>query len=128
MILCKIRMVSNKKIINDCRWESKVLLTRKEIVSYTENMDTHEQERLKQLIQELARLINAVLIQSPELRSAIQGIEEKGYRVDLVLASMTRVLKKELSNPPEPLEAMPTEFDRAFLKAVRIRPDSLSNA
>lgn len=88
-------------------------------------MDTHEQEKLKQLIQELAQLINAVLIQSPELRSAIQDIEQKGYQVDLMLASMTRILKKELSNRPEPLESAPTDSDRAFLKTVRIRPDSL---
>jgi len=91
-------------------------------------MDTHEQEKLKQLIQELARLIHAVLVQSPELQSAIQGIEQKGYQVDLMLASMTRILKKEISNRPEPLETAPTEFDRAFLKSVRIRPNSLSDS
>ena len=91
-------------------------------------MDTHEQERLKLLIQELAQLINAVLVRSPELKSAIQGIEEKGYQVDLVLASMTRILKKELQSQPEPLEAASTEFDEEFLKTLRIRLDGLSNS
>lgn len=91
-------------------------------------MDTHEQEKLKQLIQELARLINTVLIQSPELRSAIQGIEEKGYRVDLVLASMTRILKKEFQNQPEPLDMTLTEFDQEFLKTLRIRLDGTSSS
>jgi hypothetical protein len=91
-------------------------------------MDTHEQEKLKLLIQELAQLINAVLIQSPELRSAIQDIEEKGYRVDLVLASMTRILKNEFQNQPEFLEASPTEFDQEFLKTLRIRLDGQPNS
>ena len=91
-------------------------------------MDTHEQEKLKLLIQELAQLINAVLIQSPELRSAIQDIEQKGYQVDLVLASMTRILKKEFQNQAEPLEATPTEFDQEFLKTLRIRLDGQSNS
>ena len=91
-------------------------------------MDTHEQEKLKLLIQELARLIHTILIQSPELQSTIQDIEKKGYRVDLMLASMTHILKKDISNHPEPLESVPTEFDRAFLRSTRIRPDSLSNA
>jgi hypothetical protein len=91
-------------------------------------VDTHEQEKLKLLIQELAQLINAVLVRSPELRSAIQGIEEKGYQVDLMLASMTRILKKELQNQPEPLGATPTEFDEEFLKTLRIRLDGLSSS
>ena len=90
-------------------------------------MDTHEQETLKLLIQELAQLINAILMQSPELRSANQGIEEKGYRVDLVLASMTRILKKDAEKTPETLESEPTESDREFLKSLRIRLDSLTN-
>jgi hypothetical protein len=89
-------------------------------------MDTHEQEKLKLLIQELAQLINAVLIRSPELRSAIQGIEQKGYQVDLVLASMTRILKKESPDQSEPMETHPTEFDQEFLKSLRIRLDGLS--
>ena len=91
-------------------------------------MDTHEQEKLKLLIQELAQLINAVLVRSPELKSAIQGIEEKGYQVDLVLASMTRILKKEFQNQPEPLEVTPTKFDEEFLKTLLIRLDGLSNS
>jgi len=91
-------------------------------------MDTHEQEKLKLLIQELAQLINAVLVRSPELKSAIQGIEEKGYQVDLVLASMTRILKKEFQNQPERLEPTPTEFDQEFLKTLRIRLDGTSSS
>jgi len=91
-------------------------------------MDTHEQEKLKLLIQELAQLINAVLIQSPELRSAIQGIEQKGYQVDLALAAMTRILKKDTPDPSEPPETHPTEFDQEFLKSLRIRLDALSGS
>lgn len=90
-------------------------------------MDLHEQEPIKQLVQELAQLIHAVLLQSPELRSAIRGIEEKGYRVDLVLASMTRILKKGDENSMETPESGPTEADREFLKSLRIRLDSLSS-
>ncbi|MBI3609920.1 MAG: hypothetical protein HY204_04350 [Nitrospirae bacterium] len=90
-------------------------------------MDTHEQEKLKILVQELAQLIHAVLVRSPELQSTVQGIEERGYRVDLVLASMTRIQKKEFQHQPEPAETEPTEFDKEFLKALRIRSDDAPN-
>jgi hypothetical protein len=91
-------------------------------------MDTHEQEKLKLLIRELTQLINAVLVQSPELRSALQVIEEKGYRIDLVLASMTRIQKKESREPSESLEEKSVESDQEFLKTLRIRWDGLSES
>ncbi|HET6464911.1 MAG TPA: hypothetical protein VLY20_11530 [Nitrospiria bacterium] len=91
-------------------------------------MDTHEPETLKLLIRELTQLINAVLMQSPELRSAIQGIEEKGYQVDLMLASLTRIQKKDAENTSETFKPGPTETDQEFLKTLRIRWDGLSNS
>ena len=87
-------------------------------------MDTHEQEALKVLIQELAKLINVILGRSPDLQSAVRKIEDRGYHVDIVLASMTSVIKKE---PPELLDVRRTDFDKEFLKNLRIRLDADPN-
>jgi len=86
-------------------------------------MDTHEEEKLKLLIQELAQLIRAVLLQSPELRSTLQTIEEKGYQVELVLASMTRIQKKENGPSQDSAAEETSDSDQEFLKRLRIRWD-----
>lgn len=86
-------------------------------------MDEGHENKLKELIQDLAQLINVVLRRSPELQSAIHEIEEKGYEVDLVLASMTRVKEDPPLDTPETTEANPGRFDREFLKTNRIRFD-----
>jgi hypothetical protein len=90
-------------------------------------MDIHEQEKLRMLIQELAQLIRAILLHSPELRSTLQIIEEKGYQVELVLASMTRIQKKDEPSLSDSNREEPPKSDQEFLRNLRIRWDGLPN-
>ncbi|MBI3354471.1 MAG: hypothetical protein HY034_06250 [Nitrospirae bacterium] len=88
-------------------------------------MDSKENERIKELITGLANAINSVFSESKEIREALKVIEEEGYHVDLVLASVTRVLKggqQEAQNSDIKYEF--NNFDKSFLKAVKIKLDS----
>ena len=90
-------------------------------------MEPQEQETLKTLVGELTRLIHAVLNRNKALRSTIRQIEGKGYHVDIVLASMTRLKKKDPDDLPEIGNHEPTEFDKEFLKSICIRLDQPSD-
>ena len=103
------------------------LLTFRRIISYSEFMEPQEQDTLKALIGELTRLIHAVLNRNKALRSTIRQIEGKGYHVDIVLASMTRLQKKEAGEQRDAAEHETTEFDKEFLKSIRIRLDQPSD-
>lgn len=88
-------------------------------------MDSKENERIKELITGLANAINTVFSESKEIREALKVIEEEGYHVDLVLASVTRVLKggqQEAQGSDIKYEF--NNFDKSFLKAVKIKLDS----
>jgi len=91
----------------------------------------NDDEKLQEMVKELAEKISTLFSESPEIKEALQQIERKGYRVDLVLASVTRILKKDMEAPP--LEAPSDDgapstelnpFDRAFLQAIKVRPSS----
>ncbi|MHB8481941.1 MAG: hypothetical protein ACYDBV_04275, partial [Nitrospiria bacterium] len=67
-----------------------------------------------------------------EIRTVIKDIEEEGYQVDLVLASITRALSKEQKGkgdvqPPALIENIKFElnrFDQSFLKSIKIKPET----
>lgn len=81
-------------------------------------------EKLEELVKDLALKINMVLEDSPVIKEALQQIEGQGYKVDLVLASITRILKpnKQHSANWEELSSELNTFDRAFLKAIKVKP------
>jgi hypothetical protein len=89
-------------------------------------------EKLKELVRDLAHAINSVFAESTEIRTVIKDIEEEGYQVDLVLASITRALHKEQKGkvtfqPPALLENAKFElnrFDQSFLKSIKVRPEN----
>ena len=97
--------------------------------------DPPENEKLKDLVRDLAHAINSVFADSTEIKTVIKDIEEEGYQVDLVLASITRAMNKEkvASQPPALLnqsEQFPEElkyelssFDQSFLKSIKINPE-----
>lgn len=99
-----------------------------------------ENEKLKDLVRDLAHAINSVFAESNEIRTVIKDIEEEGYQVDLVLASITRAMKGRKKNnnsnnnnnnddddeaPDLPLshkfELSP--FDLSFLKSIKVKED-----
>lgn len=86
-------------------------------------MEFHDDEQLRQLLKDLVDSINDVFSGSPEIKKAINFIEKKGFRVDMVMASITRIHRKEdeENNPEIVYEVNP--FDKAFLQSLKIRLD-----
>lgn len=84
-------------------------------------MEPKENDKLKDLVKELANTINSVFTESEEIKDALREIEDKGYHVDLVLASIARILRKDSSTDEKPLVYEFNNFDKAFLKALKIR-------
>ncbi len=86
-------------------------------------MEPNQQDRLKRLVRKLAHKINAVFSESSEIKEALKDFEDEGYHVDVVLASITRVLRKEEETEgadPDPLKFELSPFDRAFLEQMRV--------
>jgi len=75
-------------------------------------------ERLRELMKELAETIGQVFSGNEEIRETLSMIEKEGYHVDLILASVTRVSKKEGGSSSD---IAISDFDRSFLEKVRIR-------
>ena len=80
-------------------------------------------ERLKELILELAATLNDVFNENWRIRRAIQNIEEEGYQVDLVLASITRIFKRNEETGDTELKFEFNAFDKEFLKRMGLRID-----
>jgi len=76
------------------------------------------------LVEDLIDSINEVFSGSPKIKKAINFIEKEGFHVDMVLASITTIHKKEdeEKNPEIVYEFNP--FDKAFLQSLKIRLDS----
>ena len=85
------------------------------------NMDN---EKIKDLITGLANAINNVFSESKEIKEALKVIEEEGYHVDLILASVTRVLKRNSEGSLPEIKFEFNNFDKSFLKAMKIRLES----
>ena len=97
--------------------------------------DPPENEKLKDLVRDLAHAINSVFAESTEIKTVIKDIEEEGYQVDLVLASITRAMNKERVAPQPPalmsqveqlsesLKYELSSFDQSFLKSIKINPE-----
>lgn len=95
-----------------------------------------ENEKLKDLVRDLAHAINSVFAESNEIRTVIKDIEEEGYQVDLVLASITRAMKDRKKNNnssnsnDDEAPALPmnhkfelSPFDLSFLKSIKVKED-----
>lgn len=76
-------------------------------------------DRLKELMKALADTISHVFDGNEEIRQTLSMIEKEGYHVDLILASVTKISRKEdhVSDTGDEI----SDFDRSFLKNVRIR-------
>lgn len=73
-------------------------------------------DRLRELLLELAQTINEVISENRQIKDALINFEKEGYHVDLVLASITRVARKE-----EVLKYEFSSLDKAFLNAIKIK-------
>ncbi|MDH4100540.1 MAG: hypothetical protein OEV28_08190 [Nitrospirota bacterium] len=79
----------------------------------------NQDERLRELLTELASVLNDVFTGNDQIKDSIRNIETEGYEVDLFLATVTRILRK---NRPDS-EHLFNAFDRSFLHSLRIKPD-----
>lgn len=66
----------------------------------------------------LADTIGQVFSGNEEIKETLSMIEQEGYHVDLILASVTRVTKKEGSSSSD---IAISDFDKSFLEKIRIR-------
>lgn len=82
---------------------------------YNVNMD--DKERLRELLLELAHSINDAISDNRQVKDVLMNFEKEGYHVDLILASITKVARKD----EEELKYEFSPFDMAFLNAIKIR-------
>lgn len=73
-------------------------------------------DKLRELLLDLAYTINEVISENRQIKDALMNFEKEGYHVDLVLASITRVAKKD-----EELKYEFNPLDKAFLNAIKIK-------
>lgn len=85
-------------------------------------MDPKENKRLKELVMELANTINSVFSENPQIKETLRDIEKEGYQVDLILASITRILRRD-DKVKEELKFEFNAFDRAFLQSLKLKLD-----
>lgn len=85
-------------------------------------MDPKENKRLKELVMELANTVNSVFSENPQIKETLRDIEKEGYQVDLILASITRILRKD-DKAKEELKFEFNAFDRAFLQSLKLKLD-----
>ena len=79
-------------------------------------------ERLKELMKTLADSIGQAFSENDEIKDTLAMIEKEGYHVDMILASVTRLTRKGAVKSSD-AEGGISNFDRSFLKRVRIRFD-----
>lgn len=86
-----------------------------------------ENERLQVLVKELTEKISHLFAENGQIKKILENIEKEGYQVDLVVASLSRLLpdqdEPEVDN--QEVEEIPYElnpFDYAFLQAIKVKP------
>ena len=75
-------------------------------------------ERIKELMKVLADTISQVFSVNEEIKQALSKIENEGYHIDLLLASVTRVSKKGDNGLSDNIIS---DFDRSFLEKIHLR-------
>ena len=78
--------------------------------------------RMKQLLRELGRAINAAVSESDRISDAIARIKENGYDVFLMLDAIVGLNKRNGTEEATSAALLNTQ-DRRFLKSLKIRLD-----
>lgn len=86
------------------------------------------EEDIKEIMKKLGTAINESLQESARIQKLLHEMEEKGYSLTLSLAVIVGLNKIQQKSFPhfsmeggKPLTADPTDFDRKFLKSLRIK-------
>lgn len=80
-------------------------------------------DKLKELMKSLADTISQVFSGNLDIKHALSMIEKEGYHVDMILASVTRLSRKKDDKSDDADIDDLSDFDRSFLKNIRIRLD-----
>ena len=91
-----------------------------------------ENERLQALVKELTEKISHLFAENDQIKKILESIEKEGYQVDLVVASLSRLLTEQDGSEIDDTEDDEFEdeeiayelnpFDYAFLQAIKVRP------
>jgi hypothetical protein len=93
--------------------------------------DPSKNKQLQQLVEALTNQIGHLFSNNDQIREILERIEKEGYQVDLVVASLSRILSQDddsgdaidddaFEEKDEAYELNP--FDYAFLQAIKVRP------
>ena len=77
-------------------------------------------ERLRELMKSLADTIGDVVNENDEIRNTLAMMEQEGYPVDMIIASITMVIATDNDDPAESDENL-SNYDRSFLKKIHVR-------
>ena len=77
-------------------------------------------ERLRELMKSLADTIGDVVNENDEIRNTLAMMEQEGYPVDMIIASITMVIATDNDDSAESDENL-SNYDRSFLKKIHVR-------
>lgn len=77
-------------------------------------------ERLKELMKSLADTIGQVFNGNDDIRNTLAKIEQEGYSVDMIVASVTRFSRKNEDGSTDELSEI-SDFDKSFLSKIRVK-------
>ncbi|MFY9223060.1 MAG: hypothetical protein WAQ98_10335 [Blastocatellia bacterium] len=92
--------------------------------------EAFENERLQALVKELTEKISHLFAENDQIKKILESIEKEGYQVDLVVASLSRLLPDQDESEIEGIEEEAFDevlyelnpFDYAFLQAIKVKP------
>lgn len=79
-------------------------------------------DKLQELMKALADAINHVFSGNEDIKETLSMIEREGYHIDLILASVARVSKKD-KEEDWLHDTEVSAFDKSFLRRVRLKFD-----
>ncbi|MCC6542877.1 MAG: hypothetical protein IT392_00040 [Nitrospirae bacterium] len=77
-------------------------------------------ERLRELMRSLADTIGEVVNDNDEIRNTLAMMEQEGYPVDMIVASITMITASDSDASTEADEDL-SSFDKSFLKKIHVR-------
>lgn len=77
-------------------------------------------ERLRELMKALADTIGDVVNENDDIRNTLAMMEQEGYPVDMIVASITMITGADYDESTEANDNL-SNYDRSFLKKIHVR-------
>ena len=78
-------------------------------------------ERLRELMKTLADTIGEVVNENDDIRKTLAMMEQEGYPVNMIVASITMVSTREEDDAVTDTDKDLSYYDRSFLKKIHVR-------